>query len=306
MTDRPVVTAGISTTDPFRYYDAEGNDVTETLTPQQRAAIQAVQVPLTVVQGAGNSHNGTATWTYSIADSEFDFIAEGETLNLNYVAQVDDGHGGVISTTITVSIRGGDVVVVGTNDVPTIDATSAALAELSNEIGSDTPHEASGTITFTDVDLTDRPVASAAFTSFTFEPAVNNLANSLTAAQLAAIAAVQAPLTVTQAAGNTNNGSASWSYSVPDSAFDFLAEGEVLTLTYTATVDDGHGGVVTKPLTITVTGSNDAVEITSGEQTAAIAEIAGAHDSDQAIRRAARSRSPTSISPTRTRSRSTA
>jgi VCBS repeat-containing protein len=282
LTDRPVVTAGISTTDPFRYYDAEGNDVTETLTPQQRAAIQAVQVPLTVVQGAGNSHNGTATWTYSIADSEFDFIAEGETLNLNYVAQVDDGHGGVISTTITVSIRGGDVVVVGTNDVPTIDATSAILAELSNETGSNTQDTASGTITFTDVDLTDRPVASAAFTSFTFEPAVNNLANSLTDAQLAAIAAVQAPLTVTQAAGNTNNGSASWSYSVPDSAFDFLAEGEVLTLTYTATVDDGHGGVVTTPLTITVTGSNDAVEITSGQQTAAITEIAGARGSDQA------------------------
>ena len=282
LTDRPVVTAGISTTDPFRYYDAEGNDVTETLTPQQRAAIQAVQVPLTVVQGAGNSHNGTATWTYSIADSEFDFIAEGETLNLNYVAQVDDGHGGVISTTITVSIRGGDVVVVGTNDVPTIDATSAVLAELSNETGSNTHDAASGTITFTDVDLTDRPVASAAFTSFTFEPAVNNLANSLTAAQLAAIAAVQAPLTVTQAGGNANNGSASWSYSVPDSAFDFLAEGEVLTLTYTATVDDGHGGVVTKPLTITVTGSNDAIEVTSGEQTAAIVEIAGAHGSDQA------------------------
>ena len=30
---------------------------------------------------------------------------------------------------------------------------------------------ASGTITFTDVDLTDRPVASAAFTSFTYQNA---------------------------------------------------------------------------------------------------------------------------------------
>ncbi|WP_247834400.1 VCBS domain-containing protein [Bradyrhizobium sp. 200] len=287
LTDRPVVTAGISTTDPFRYYDAEDNDVTDSLTPQQLAAIQAVQVPLTVVQAAGNSHNGSATWTYSIADGEFDFIAEGETLNLNYVAQVDDGHGGVISTQITVSIRGGDVVVVGTNDVPTVDVTSAAFAELSNDTqpnptGSNTSDTASGTITFTDVDLTDRPVASTAFTSFTFETAVNTVTNALTEAQLAAIAAVQVPLTVTQAAGNTNNGSASWSYSVPDSAFDFLAEGEVLNLTYTATVDDGHGGVVTKPFTITVTGSNDEVEITSGAQTAAITEIVGAHGSDEA------------------------
>jgi VCBS repeat-containing protein len=284
LTDRPVVTAAISATDPFRYYDAEDNDITDSLTPQQLEAILAVQVPLTVVQGAGNSHNGSATWTYSIADSEFDFIADGETLNLNYVAQVDDGHGGVISTPITVSIRGGDVVVVGTNDVPTVAVTSAAFAELPNDTGSSTPHMASGTITFTDVDLTDRPVASAAFTSFTYQPAVNNVSSQLTAAQLAAIAAVHGPLTVTPAAGNTNtnNGSATWSYSSPDGAFDFLADGEVLTLTYTATVDDGHGGVIAKPFTIAVTGSNDAVDITSGEQVAAITEIAGVHGSNVA------------------------
>ena len=120
LTDRPVVSAAISTTDPFRYYDAQGNDVTATLTPAQLAAILAVEVPLSVVQAAGNTHNGSATWTYSIEDSKFDFIAKGETLTLNYVAQVDDGHGGVVSTPITVSIQGADVVVVGTNDVPTI------------------------------------------------------------------------------------------------------------------------------------------------------------------------------------------
>ena len=282
LTDRPVVSTAISTTDPFRYYDAQGNDVTAMLTPAQRAAILAVEVPLNVVQAAGNTHNGSATWTYSVEDYKFDFIAKGETLTLNYVAQVDDGHGGVVSTPITVSIKGGDVVVVGTNDEPTIAVTSAAFAELSDSTGANTPDMAYGTITFTDVDLTDRPVASAAFTAFTFEPAVSNITHALTAAQLAAIAAVQAPLTVTQAAANTNNGSASWSYSVPDSAFDFLAEGEALTLTYTATVDDGHGGVVHKPFTIAVTGSNDAVVITSGEQAAAITEIAGAHGLDDA------------------------
>ena len=163
LTDRPVVSAAISATDPFRYYDAEGNDITATLTPAQLAAILAVEVPLSVVQGAGNTHNGSASWTYSIEDSKFDFIAKGETLTLNYVAQVDDGHGGVVSTPITVSIHGADVVVIGTNDVPTIDATSAGFAEFSNPTGSEALHVASGTISFTDVDLTDRPVASAAF-----------------------------------------------------------------------------------------------------------------------------------------------
>ncbi|MCK1639753.1 VCBS domain-containing protein [Bradyrhizobium sp. 157] len=285
LTDRPIVSAAISTTDPFRYYDAQGNDITATLTPEQLAAILAVEVPLSVVQGAGNTNNGTATWTYSIEDSKFDFIAKGETLTLNYVAQVDDGHGGVISTPITVSIQGADVVVIGTNDVPTVEVTNAAFPELvnpsqPNPTGSSAIHTVSGTISFTDVDLTDRPVASAAFTSFTYKnAALTDITSSVTAAQLAAIAAVDVPLTVVQANGNTNNGSASWSYSAADGAFDFLADGEILTLTYTATVDDGHGGVVTKPFTVTVTGSNDTADITSDPQTATIAERADAHDS---------------------------
>ena len=78
-----------------------------------------------------------------------------------------------------------------------------------------------------------------------------------------------------QAEGNTNNGSATWTYSVADSAFDFLADGEILTLTYTATVNDGHGGVVTKPITVTVTGTNDTPVITSAPQIGAITEITG-------------------------------
>ena len=178
------------------------------------------------------------------------------------------------------SIHGSDVVVIGTNDVPTIDTTSDAFAELSNAnqpnpTGSSALHIASGTISFTDTDLTDRPVASAAFTSYTYQNTANaNL--TLTAGQLDA---VDAALTVVQADGNTNNGSADWTYSVPDSAFDFLADGEILTLTYTATVNDGHGGIVTKPLTVTVIGTNDTVAIASAPQIGAITEIAGAYDS---------------------------
>jgi VCBS repeat-containing protein len=285
LTDRPLVSAAISVTDPFRYYDTEGNDVTATLTPPQLAAILAVEVPLNVVQAAGNTHNGSASWTYSIEDNKFDFIAKGETLTLNYVAQVDDGHGGVVSTPITVSIHGADVVVTGTNDVPTIDTTNGAFAELSNgsqpnPTGSTAFDTVSGTISFTDVDLTDRPVASAAFTSFTYHNASDTAATSpLTAAQLAAIAAVEAPLSVVQAAGNTSNGSATWTYTVADKAFDFLADGEILTLTYSATVDDGHGGIVTKPFTVTINGTNDTPLITSGAQTGTIVELADTHGS---------------------------
>ena len=161
------------------------------------------------------------------------------------------------------SINGADVVVVGTNDVPTIATTSNAFAELSNDkqpnpTGSSALHTSSGTISFTDVDLTDRPVASAAFTSYHLSERARRCQPHADG-RAARRSRSMRPLTVVQAAGNTNNGSASWTYSVPDSAFDFLADGEILTLTYTATVNDGHGGIVTKPITVTVTGTNDAV-----------------------------------------------
>ncbi|WP_354066968.1 VCBS domain-containing protein [Bradyrhizobium sp. OAE829] len=280
LTDRPVVSAALSTNEPFRYLDAQGHNVTATLTQAQLDAIATVKVPLNVVQGGGNGHNGSATWTYSIADHAFDFIAKGETLILNYVIKVDDGHGGVVFTPVSISINGADVTVIGTNDVPTITTTDDAFAELSNPdqpnpTGSPTPDTASGTITFTDVDLTDRPVVSAAYTSYVYTGGSDD-GLTLTAQQLANVAVA---LGVTQTPGNTHNGSASWSYSVADGKFDFLAVGEILELTYTATIDDGHGGVVTKPITITITGTNDTPAITGGPQTASITEAADTHDS---------------------------
>ena len=48
-----------------------------------------------------------------------------------------------------------------------------------------------------------------------------------------------------------------------------------MTLTYTVQVDDHHGGVVTQPVTITITGTNDTPVITSAAQTGAITERSG-------------------------------
>ena len=53
-------------------------------------------------------------------------------------------------------------------------------------------------------------------------------------------------------------GSKSWSFSAPDSYFDYLADGEAVTLTYTVEVDDHHGGVTSQDIVVTVNGSNDA------------------------------------------------
>ena len=49
-----------------------------TLTAQQETALEAA---LTLTPGA-NTNNGSATWSYDVTDSKFDFLAAGETLTL--------------------------------------------------------------------------------------------------------------------------------------------------------------------------------------------------------------------------------
>ena len=190
--------------------------------------------------------SGTIGWHYNIDDGALDFLGADDVVTLTYTVQVDDGHGGIKTQDVTITVH-------GTEDKPVITtATSDSFAEQTgtNNPGNDT---VSGTISFTDVDLSDRPTVSAPFDHYTYTAADHVTALTLTPTQEIAL---EQALLITPAA-NTNNGSASWSYTVADNKFDFLAAGEILTLTYTATVNDGNGGVISQPITVTITGTND-------------------------------------------------
>ncbi|MEY9126319.1 VCBS domain-containing protein [Bradyrhizobium yuanmingense] len=258
LTDRPIVSAALSSVEPFKYLDAEGNDITASLTPEQLAAIAAVKVPLTVVQGAGNSNNGTATWTYSVPDHLFDFLAEDEKLILNYVVQVDDGHGGVVSTPITVSIDGADVNVEGTNDLPTIveDSTTPTGAVTEDTAATLT---ANGTIAFNDPDLTDTHTASYVLKSTTSNAHLPGFGNGTSHIGTFALTAVS------ESPGVSTRGSVGWTFTLNDNdpVLQSLAGGQTITQVYTVTVDDHHGGTVTRDVTVTITGTNDTPTITS-------------------------------------------
>ena len=190
---------------------------------------------------------GSQAWTFSAPDHYFDYLADGENVTLTYTVQVDDHHGGLTSQNVVVTVT-------GTNDAPTVTASNGAFTEMAGTGNAALDH-AGGSITFADLDLSDRPDVSASFTGYTYKAASGITGLSLTAQQVHDLGVA---LTLTLPGGNTNNGSVNWSYDVADNQFDFLADGETLTLTYTATVDDHHGGLVTKPVTVTVTGTNDA------------------------------------------------
>lgn len=167
--------------------------------------------------------------------SDFDYLATGEhtTVTLNYT--VADDQGNLSSSTVTITVT-------GTNDVPVI--TSMLQAALLSEGGSGDPlatatntdgvfegdggtnQVASGQITFTDADLSD---------THTF---------SISSAAAYGTATVDA--------------TGRWNYTVADSGdVDRLAAGETLADSFSVQVDDGHGGLATQVVNVTITGTND-------------------------------------------------
>ncbi|WP_347951913.1 VCBS domain-containing protein [Bradyrhizobium sp. SSUT77] len=220
-----------------------------------------------------NGAVGSQPWSFAAQDKNFDFLAAGQTATLTYTVRVADAHGGSTSQNVVVTIT-------GSNDAPSIVAGSTtatgSFSELSGQSGSSTTDSASGMIAFADVDLSDTHTIGQGTASFAWS------GGSLTAGQISALTSASTlTLTKTDSTGSGSGGVA-WSYSAQDKSFDFLAAGQTLTATYAITIDDGHGGVVSQPFTITVTGTNDTPVITSSAQGAALTELASTTGSNSA------------------------
>ena len=127
-----------------------------------------------------------------------------------------------------------------TNTAPTMTSTAPSVSltewadKSANEVAN-TAHTASGTLTYADPDIGQVHTAS-------FKPQGTNY--------LGTFALNTADIDSDQSAG--------WSFSVSDSAIDYLKAGQTLTQKYDVTIDDGHGGSTTQTVTITVVGAGDA------------------------------------------------
>jgi serralysin len=133
------------------------------------------------------------------------------------------------------------------NTAPTIAsaAPSVSLTEwtdLSADEVANTQHTASGTISYTDPDATNVHVASF-------------------------IAEADGYLgTFLLGSVDDTSDSVVWSFTVSDSALDYLTSGQTLTEKYDVTLDDGHGGTAYQTVTITLVGAVDAIATpTSGD-----------------------------------------
>ena len=134
--------------------------------------------------------------------------------------------------------------------MPVVEATDVigAITELATPVGILTD---SGTIAFTDVDLTDVHTISA-------------IADTTAGG---AIGGFTASVTI-DTTGTGLGGEITWDYQVAASDIEFLAVNQTRDETFTITLSDGNGGTVDRTVTVTLTGTNDAPTITAAGTTA--------------------------------------
>ncbi|WP_456623991.1 VCBS domain-containing protein, partial [Bradyrhizobium sp. P5_C12] len=206
----------------------------------------AAKVGADVVGTYGTLHlnsDGTYTYTLNNAQANVQALAAGQLVYDTFSYTNSDNHGGSSTANLTITVT-------GTNDAPVI--TSSAQSGLATEWAdlsaaeiANTPHTASGAVTFTDVDTLDSHIAS-------FAPQGGGYLGSFT-------------LNTTNH-DTGNGGSIGWSFSISDSALDSLQAGQTLTQKYDVTISDGHGGTAVQTVTVTIVGTNDAPVITSSAQ----------------------------------------
>jgi VCBS repeat-containing protein len=199
----------------------------------------------------GLTFNSDGTFSFD-PQNNYKYLAVGQSTTVSFQFTASDGHGtpGTGMETITVT---------GLNDPPVIDglhtAAAGTISELPNVTGSNAIDSATGTVAFTDPDLTDRPTATidSKDETVTYQNGSGHT-YALTPAQ---IAAFENALQITPETGNTNTGKIDWTYSITDKALDFLGVGESVAITAPVIIDDHNGGTVTQNVVVTINGSND-------------------------------------------------
>ncbi|WP_085910179.1 VCBS domain-containing protein, partial [Kiloniella majae] len=194
-----------------------------------------------------NYNSATGVLTLSGAASAADYETVLENITFSSVGESD---GATVTRTIELSVNDGTdnsniitkvINVTGTNDSPVITSgdQTVMVTEIADGVAGEnaTTHAVSGSITFADADISD-------IHSISVTPDVSGYLGSFTPVL------DQATKTIT------------WDFSVDDASIDYLAAGEVVTQTYTVTIDDGNGGTVDQDVTVTITGANDAPMIT--------------------------------------------
>ena len=172
-----------------------------------------------------------------------------------------DSFGGSATQNIAITVKPNEAPVLAADTSGTPSGTHA-ITELTGKTGDAADNDtASGTLSFTDVNFFDTHTVSNSVHSITWSGG-GTLPSGL---DLVLASALSTSVTTDSAGMVSGTGSIGFTFSAADRNFDFLAKDETLTVTYDVTVKDDDNAISTQPVTITITGTNDAPVITSGD-----------------------------------------
>jgi VCBS repeat-containing protein len=184
-----------------------------------------------------------------VSAAAVEYLAKDQTRVESFTITINDQNGSIITKQI-------DVTITGTNDAPIVAAVdvTGAVTEMITPAGNLTD---SGTIAFTDVDLTDVHLVSLTGTYVGPGTALG----TLTAVKN------------TDTTGTGLNGQLTWTYTVSAAAVEYLAKDQTRVESFTITINDQNGSIITKQIDVTITGTNDAPIVAAVDVTGAVTEM---------------------------------
>ncbi|WP_417479924.1 VCBS domain-containing protein [Maricaulis maris] len=185
--------------------------------------------PDRVVTANVNYADGTVSFPYG----QYEDLAEGETEILTISFNLDDGDGGVVARELSFTV-------IGQNDAPYIEPWNSSLEGTVDENDAATLFSA-GSIVFDDVDASDQHYGYINNVSLSGE------AGNLNPGSLYGLLRLD---------DYASGGALGWTFNADSGLFDYLQEGESVTLTYDVEVSDGREGGQTT-VSITIEGTND-------------------------------------------------
>lgn len=245
----------------------------------------ALATALTVPSSALAAGDHDFNWDFALDTNLIQYLAEGETITATYTITVKDNSSNSNDTSVAKTVT---VTITGANDAPVITVDTAGTAGTSvHDLTEDNGGlSISGTLAVTDADLTNTVSASV------FDVAVGGtgaayLPSNLDAAALKAMVSVDSGNVI----DNTHTtGTIHWTFNSAGEAFDFLAQGETLALTYTVRATDSDSSHATgdQTIVIQITGTNDVPGVTAalsdekneGDASFAKDLLSGASDAD--------------------------
>ncbi|MGI9212455.1 MAG: VCBS domain-containing protein, partial [Methylococcaceae bacterium] len=188
---------------------------------------------------------GTLNWKFGSGAESFDYLARDEVLTLTYTLKVTDSSQGTATQDVVLTVK-------GTNDAPLITfyQNTASLTETNTTL------TATGFFVVRDVDYSD--IINASNLGVTTAGVTAGLVPSLNTLRSMLAVGPSPVIDSTSTVGSLN-----WSFNSSSEAFDYLALGESLTLTYSVFAIDPNSATADRPVVITINGTNDAPTIRS-------------------------------------------